>query len=189
MLEIKITVELPGVPEAISHLADAMLASKMIPNSVQTQTQVTVRPAPVAAFPEVAETEAAPAPVPEKKTRKKKEAPAPVSVELPEDAPPLANVPVEPVSFEAGETYGGEATREAVADPEVAVVEDIPQDETPDYTIDMLSRAGTILLDKGKMGELLNLLQKYKAASLMELKPEQYAAFAQDMKAIGADLP
>ena len=129
-----------------------------------------------------------PTPVPEKKTRKKKEAPAPVPVEQAEDVPPLAEVPAETVSLDAGETYRGEATPEAVADPEVAVVEDIPQDE-PVYTIDMLSRAGTILLDKGKMGELLSLLQKYSAASLMELKPEQYSAFAQDMKAIGADLP
>ena len=93
MLEIKITVELPGIPDAINHLADALLASKV--------QAITPSPA-VVALPVAAETaseavpEPAPAPVPEKKTRKRKEAPAPV--EKAEDAPPLAEVPQEPVA-------------------------------------------------------------------------------------------
>lgn len=190
MLEIKITVELPGIPEAINHLADALLASK-----VQAIT-----PAPVVSLPVAAEAETAPVPVevpaptpvPEKKTRKRKEAPAPVAapVEQAEDAPPLAEVPVEPEAHAADPEPVSEATpQEAAADLTPAVTQDIPADDTPVYTIDLLSRAGTALLDKGKMGDLLNLLGKYNASSLMDLKPEQYAAFAQEMKAIGADLP
>lgn len=190
MLEIKITVELPGIPEAINHLADALLASK-----VQAITPAPVVSLPVAAEAEVAPVPAevpAPAPVPEKKTRKRKEAPTPVAapVEQAEDAPPLAEVPVEPEAPAADPEPVSEATpQEAAADLTPAVTQDIPADDTPVYTIDLLSRAGTALLDKGKMGDLLNLLSKYNASSLMDLKPEQYAAFAQDMKAIGADLP
>jgi len=195
MLEIKITVELPGIPDAINHLADALLASKV--------QAITPSPA-VVALPVAAETaseavpEPAPAPVPEKKTRKRKEAPAPV--EKAEDAPPLAEVPQEPVAQAEPEPAQApadpepakaeavsEATREAAPDP--VITQDIPADDGPVYNIDMLSRAGTALLDKGKMGDLLNLLGKFNASSLMDLKPEQYAAFAQEMKAIGADLP
>ena len=187
MLEIKITVELPGIPEAINHLADALLASK-----VQAIT-----PAPVVSLPVAAEAAPvpvevpAPVPVPEKKTRKRKEPPAPVAapVEQAEDAPPLAEVPAEPEAPAADPQPASEATPQAVADPTPAVTQDIPADDAPVYTIDLLSRAGTALLDKGKMGDLLNLLGKYNASSLMDLKPEQYAAFAQEMKAIGADLP
>ena len=195
MLEIKITVELPGIPDAINHLADALLASKV--------QAITPSPA-VVALPVVAETaseavpEPAPAPAPEKKTRKRKEAPAPV--EKAEDAPPLAEVPQEPVAQAEPEPAQApadpepakaeavsEATQEAAPDP--VITQDIPADDGPVYNIDMLSRAGTALLDKGKMGDLLNLLGEFSAASLMDLKPEQYPAFAQKMKAIGADLP
>ena len=196
MLEIKITVELPGIPDAINHLADALLASKV--------QAVTPSPA-VVALPVAAETaseavpEPAPAPAPEKKTRKRKEAPAPV--EKAEDAPPLAEVPQEPVAQAEPEPAQapadpepakaedqGEATQQAAA-PDPVITQDIPVDDGPVYNIDMLSRAGTALLDKGKMGDLLNLLGEFSAASLMDLKPEQYPAFAQKMKAIGADLP
>lgn len=196
MLEIKITVELPGIPDAINHLADALLASKV--------QAITPSPA-VVALPVAAETaseavpEPAPAPAPEKKTRKRKEAPAPV--EKAEDAPPLAEVPQEPVAQPEPEPAQapadpepvkaedqGEATPEAAA-PDPVITQDIPADDGPVYNIDMLSRAGTALLDKGKMGDLLNLLGEFSAASLMDLKPEQYPAFAQKMKAIGADLP
>ena len=195
MLEIKITVELPGIPDAINHLADALLASKV--------QAVTPSPA-VVALPVAAETaseavpEPAPAPAPEKKTRKRKEAPAPV--EKAEDAPPLAEVPQEPVAQPEPEPAQApadpepvkaeavsEATQQAAPDP--VITQDIPADDGPVYNIDMLSRAGTALLDKGKMGDLLNLLGEFSAASLMDLKPEQYPAFAQKMKAIGADLP
>lgn len=195
MLEIKITVELPGIPDAINHLADALLASKV--------QAITPSPA-VVALPVAAETaseavpETAPAPAPEKKTRKRKEAPVPV--EKAEDAPPLAEVPQEPVAQAEPEPAQApadpepakaeavsEATQEAAPDP--VITQDIPADDGPVYNIDMLSRAGTALLDKGKMGDLLNLLGEFSAASLMDLKPEQYPAFAQKMKAIGADLP
>ena len=196
MLEIKITVELPGIPDAINHLADALLASKV--------QAVTPSPA-VVALPVAAETaseavpEPAPAPAPEKKTRKRKEAPAPV--EKAEDAPPLAEVPQEPVAQAEPEQAQApadpepakaEAVSEATpqeAAPDPVITQDIPADDGPVYNIDMLSRAGTALLDKGKMGDLLNLLGEFSAASLMDLKPEQYPAFAQKMKAIGADLP
>ena len=185
MLEIKLTVELPGVSEAINHLADALLASKV---PVITTSPAEVKALPVA---DTAPVQVEAAPVPEKKTRKRKEA-APVPVEKAEDAPPLAEVPAEQepvVNAPAVDPEpAGEATPVA-ADPEPAVVEDIPQDDGPVYNIDMLSRAGTALLDQGKMGDLLNLLSKYGASSLMDLKPEQYGPFAQDLKAIGADLP
>lgn len=57
------------------------------------------------------------------------------------------------------------------------------------YTVDEISRAGAALLEQpGKMGQLVALLGKYGVPSVVGLNPNQYAAFAADLKALGADL-
>lgn len=57
---------------------------------------------------------------------------------------------------------------------------------TPHYTIDQLAAAGAGLIDAGKMHELLNLLAKYNVQAITMLKPEQFAAMAADLRALGA---
>lgn len=54
------------------------------------------------------------------------------------------------------------------------------------YTMDQLALAGTQLVDAGKQAELPPLLKKYNVSALPELDPSMYAAFAADLRAMGA---
>lgn len=197
MLEVKITVELPGIPEALTKLAEAVLANA---NAKTAEGLANLIGGGVPAVFPTCEGSNAPEPLPfpgmsaepapaaeaaePKRKRASKKAPA---VERPEDAPPMAEVPqtaAEPVQAEAP------AVTEAATQAEAAPVpEATPEVNTPKYDIDMLSRAGTALLDKGGMNNLLALLAEFGVQSMMELKPEQYPTFAAKMKEIGADLP
>ena len=57
------------------------------------------------------------------------------------------------------------------------------------YTVDEISRAGAALLDQpGKMGQLVTLLGKYGVPSIVNLNPYQYAAFAADLRTLGAKI-
>ena len=192
MLEVKITVELPGIPEALTKLAEAMLANanaktaeglaNLIGGGVPAVYPTTDGNAPdPIPFPEMS---GEPAPAEPKRKRVSKKATA---VERPEDAPPMAEVPqtaAEPEQAEAPAVTEAATQAEAAPAPEAT-----PEVNTPKYDIDMLSRAGTALLDKGGMNNLLALLAEFGVQSMMELKPEQYPAFAAKMKEIGADLP
>lgn len=56
----------------------------------------------------------------------------------------------------------------------------------PQYTLEMISTAGSALIDAGKMEQLLTLLGKYGVDNLTALKPDQYGAMATDLRALGA---
>lgn len=56
------------------------------------------------------------------------------------------------------------------------------------YTLDDLSRAGAELIDQGKMPQLIDLLKKNSVQAITQLKPEQYAAVATELIALGAKL-
>ena len=56
------------------------------------------------------------------------------------------------------------------------------------YTADEIARAGASLLEKGLMPQLIALLGKYNVQSITGLRPDQFPAFAEDLKAMGADL-
>ena len=58
----------------------------------------------------------------------------------------------------------------------------------PTYTLEMLARAGTALIDMGKMDALCELLAKYQVEALTALDPAQYGALANDLRALGAQL-
>lgn len=58
----------------------------------------------------------------------------------------------------------------------------------PQYTLEMISKAGTALIDCGKMTELMGLLGKYGVEALTSLDPKLYGAFANDLRAIGASI-
>lgn len=58
----------------------------------------------------------------------------------------------------------------------------------PQYTLEMISKAGTALIDCGKMNELTGLLGKYGVEALTSLDPKLYGAFANDLRAIGASI-
>ena len=58
----------------------------------------------------------------------------------------------------------------------------------PTYTLEAIARAGTALLDAGKMSELTELLKKYGADTLVTINPTYYGAVAADLRALGAQI-
>ncbi len=58
----------------------------------------------------------------------------------------------------------------------------------PQYTFDMISTAGSALIDAGKMVQLQQLLGKFGVQSLAELKLESYGAIANELRALGAKI-
>lgn len=58
----------------------------------------------------------------------------------------------------------------------------------PQYTFDMISTAGSVLIDAGKMDQLVMLLGKFGVQSLTDLNPESYGAVANELRALGAKI-
>lgn len=64
----------------------------------------------------------------------------------------------------------------------------VPVAGAPTYTLDQISRAGASLVDAGKMQQLLELLGRYGVQAVTQLKPEQYGAFATELRGLGAQI-
>jgi hypothetical protein len=64
----------------------------------------------------------------------------------------------------------------------------MPPTTAPTYTLDQLARAGATLAQAGKMEQALALLNKYGIQTVNQLKPEQYGAFATELRALGAQV-
>ncbi len=58
----------------------------------------------------------------------------------------------------------------------------------PKYTLDMIAKAGTALIDTGKINELTALLAKYGVDALTSLNPDYYGTFASELRALGAQI-
>lgn len=145
MLEIKVTVVIPGMPEAINNLAQA-LTNSSVPAHPRTVQNISIETIPKA----VAEQ---PVVVPQTNTEI---TPEPITAEN-TPATPIAPAPT-------------------------------PVTNAKKYTREEIAKAGSALVTQNKMPELLALLQKHGVASVAQLKPEQYDAFAADLIALGAAL-
>ena len=82
-----------------------------------------------------------------------------------------------------------------VAAPVVPVAAPVPTDQpaaapvtAPTYTVDQIARAGASLVDAGKMEQLLALLARYGVAAVTQLQPDQFGAFATELRALGAQI-
>ena len=58
----------------------------------------------------------------------------------------------------------------------------------PTYTLDQIAKAGANLVDAGKMEQLLALLTEYGVQAVTQLTPDQYGAFATELRALGAQI-
>lgn len=97
-------------------------------------------------------------------------APAPVqTVPTPAPAPTPAAPPVTPMPTAAAPA------------PAVPVT-------APTYTLDQIAKAGANLVDAGKMEQLLALLTKYGVQAVTQLTPDQYGAFATELRALGTQI-
>ena len=150
MLEIKVTVVIPGMPEAINNLAQA-LTNSSVPAHPRTVQNISIETIPKT----VAEQ---PVVVPQPNTEI---TPEPITAE---STPVVQTTPIAPAPTPA------------------------PATNAKKYTHEEIAKAGSALVTQNKMPELLALLQKHGVASVAQLKPEQYDAFAADLIALGAAL-
>lgn len=88
------------------------------------------------------------------------EAPVPTEEEIPVDVAPTPVVPTAPVA----------------------------PAPVPQYTLEAIAKAGSALVDAGKIGEVTALLAKYGVDILTNLDPSKYSEFATDLRALGAQL-
>ena len=167
MLEIRITA--PELSEAINNLARAMtVRAETTPNGT------TVGAVPTNTTYAVANVQAEPqqgTPVQAASTETVANPTVPVSA--PQTAPVAQNA--QNVSYPA-------------PDANVAPTAQAVPTAAPQYTLDMIAKAGTVLIDAGKMAELSALLAKYGVEALTTLDPAHYGAFAAELRAMGASI-
>ena len=174
MFEVKVTVELPGIPEAINNLAGSI--GKIAGFSVASMTPAgfsiaSTTPAVVSTENPVA-ADTAEAPVA-----------APAPVEQPEQAPPLVNVPDTPIAPAA-----------PVEQPVAAPAAPAPVAPAPapakKYTFKQISKAGAALCtEMGKMDQLVTLLNtKYGVPAITMINESRYGELAEDLIALGATI-
>ncbi|MCI8388991.1 MAG: hypothetical protein HFE63_11090 [Clostridiales bacterium] len=107
--------------------------------------------------------------------------PAPVST-APAAQPTNPTMPVHGVPLSA--TAAQPAA--PAADPIPVVPTAAIPTAAPQYTLEMIATAGTALMDTGKMEQLMQLLTKFGITNLTQLAPENYGAFANELRALGA---
>lgn len=186
-MTIQINVSAPGLEVAIKALTDAIVQKNgevVIPDG--TAMKITdVQAAPVAEAqpeqPQAVEQPApavAPAPVAEQ--------PAPVATAEPIPAPVVANPMPAPV---AQEILANNATQVAPAPAPVPVAPaPAPVPQAKAVTLDDICNAGAKLVEQGMMSQVIALLGKYGVQAVNQIKPEQYEAFAGELRTLGAQI-
>ena len=107
--------------------------------------------------------------------------------------PTTPAAPVNPTPAPTVPTQATGAPLSATPAQTVAPVANVPVASAvptgaPTYTLDMIARAGAALVDAGKMDALCGLLAKYGVEALTALDPAQYGNFANDLRALGAQI-
>jgi hypothetical protein len=64
----------------------------------------------------------------------------------------------------------------------------VPLAQPPKYTVDQIMAAGAQLMDAGKVNDLMNLLHSFGVQAVMDLKQEQFGAFATALREMGAKI-
>ncbi len=164
MLEVKIVVEMPGIPEAIDHLAD-VLSARNLPAAKPATTK--------AAKTEKKATEkgAEPDPVPAVEAKPEVVPAAPAVQPSVESATPAETVPAVPTTATEAPTAAGQTAPVAPAPARA-------------YSLDELSHAGAALISKGKMQELIGLLSVFGVKALTQIPPERYGELAEKLMAL-----
>lgn len=158
MIEIKVTVEIPGMTEAINNLAQAIAEKKPVAvEAVKQEAPAVQASAPVAPV-------AAPV--------------TPVAPVQPPVQTAPAPAPVAPVVASVTPTVTAASAPAQQQAPTAA----------KRITLDDLSLAGAKLVDAGKMDALINALQNFGVAAITLLREDQYASFADCLRSLGANI-
>ena len=179
MMELKITVLLPGMPEAINRLADA-ISGNQIPAQAPAKL---IEEKPFANHPHEGETSNSTPAVPNNVTAVPNSTPA-----VPNSTPAVPN---NVTAFPTQAVVPTSSAAPVTASPAVAPAAATAPAAMPagrEYNLDELARAAAVLMDNNKMAELAALVQKYGVPSLMQLDKSNYNAFAEDLKRLGAVL-
>ncbi len=163
-LTLNIKINAPELAAAIAKLAAAMLDEKTLAEIFAAHVKKNQTGAPDSAATAVpAQQPAAPAACAPQ--------PAPVAV------------PATPVSQPAPVAVSATPVSQPIPAPTAPAV---PVASAPTYTLDQISKAGTSLVDAGKMDSLMVLLTKYGVQAVTQLQPAQYGVFATELRALGA---
>ena len=106
-------------------------------------------------------------------------------------AAPAPAAPVNPTPAHVAPVAAPVAAPVPTEQPDAAPVAHAPAAvpvTAPTYTVDQIARAGASLVDAGKMEQLLTLLARYGVAAVTQLKPDQFGAFADELRALGAQI-
>ena len=189
MLEVKVTLEIPGVPEALSRLADAIASQDLGCKSGKAMDAINKR---LTAAMNAAEVESAPAAPVQPAPAQTAIAPTPSPVQAAAPAPtpaPAAQTPAAPVQTPAVQPMPAQAPAGVAPQPAPAPTPTASAaPAAKKYTRDEIAKAGSVLASQGKIPELLALLNKYGVQSVVQLDPGKYDAFANDLRALGAAL-
>ena len=158
MMEMKIKIEVPDLAAAIEKLAASLNNSTAFEKPCTADFGTQGAPAPV----EMPAPTANPTPTP---------TPAPVAPVAPPVTAPAAPVQTVPIASPVSNAPA----------PAVPVT-------APTYTLDQIAKAGASLVDAGKMEQLLGMLTKYSVQAVTQLMPDQYGAFATELRALGAQI-
>lgn len=118
----------------------------------------------------------------------------PVSPATPANTTPAINPTtpaVAPVPAQGAVPTQAVNTGALVNTPQSAPSAPAPSNTPAVPTIDALSKAGAALCEQGKMQPLIDLLGRYGAVAVTQLNgasPETLIAFANDMRALGANI-
>lgn len=157
-MDINVTINAPGLENAINNLAAAITAKQCGPATVVNTQPVA---ATVATIPEN----------------------APAAYIGQPSATPQAVVPVTPVA-QAQQPAPQAAPLAAHAAAPVAAV----PTTAPAYNMDQLAVAATQLVDAGRRNELVQLLAQFGVQALTELPKDYYGNFATHLRAMGAKI-
>lgn len=164
MIEIKVTVELPGIPDALNNLARA-IAEKDGNNKIPSET-LHNNAAPMTH-------EAPPVQIPVQNTPVQ---PVPLAPTVQPATP--SNVPVAP----SGVPVASPAQQTAIPAVEPS------QSASKAVTMNDLSLAGARLVDAGKMDAVINALKSFGVVAITQLHEDQYSSFAECLRSLGADI-
>lgn len=165
MIEVKVTVEIPGLPEAINSLASAISAGATV--------TAPAKPAEVKQPIDFAAAHPYPG------TGAQMPAANPQAPAAPAPAPMPVAAPAAPVMATA-------APVPAVSPSNPVAPVAAPAPTPAAITLEDLGRAGAGLIDAGKMPQLMGLLGKYGVQAITQLQPGQIGPFAAEMQALGA---
>ncbi len=177
MNEFKITVEAPGLEQAMNNLAGALRNGGINaqPVTIAPAAPVNAPQAPAAPVnapqaPAAPMQPQAPVQAPAAPVGNPAPAPAPAPVQVPMAAPQGAPAPVQM--------------------PQGAPVQMPQATQAPatGVTLDAIINAGAGLVERGMMAQVVALLGKYGLQAVNQLQPPQYEPFAAELRALGANL-